>query len=320
MPRHFAILLAFVALASSAPSQDRPDQLFRDAQSSLAAKKYTEAEAAFRRLYAAEPGNIRGLVGVVQVYMAQGKRDDALRLLDEENAKPPVRPDLLAAAGDTAMEAEYYGQAIARYRQALASREDKGPDTAPEGAASLYTRLSQAWHKKGDDKSALDAARHAREILPNDPDVLWNLGNLLDSAGRKKEALETYRKVMEINPGNVLALNNAAYLMTETGGDLYEALRYAQRADLLQPGVSQVTDTVGWVKLKLGWIDDALATFVGLVVNEPDNLEYRAHLAAAIEKSGDHSPKLRDLMAVLKKAPGPENTAQIIEMLKSDKK
>jgi tetratricopeptide (TPR) repeat protein len=317
MQRCVVIWIALLALASMAPAQGgaaeenvKPDQLYRTGVVSLGAKKFPEAEAAFRQLYELEPGNLRGLMGIVQVYTAQGKEEDAMRLLDTEIAKSPGRSDLLTAAGDTAMLAKNYDKAVAFFEQALAA-------IPPESAAGVYMRLSDAWQKKGDNKSALEAVRHAKDLSPRDPAILSSLAVQLDAAGQKKEALEAYRTALEVDSRNAMALNNAAYLMAETGGDLYEALRYAQRADLLSPGNAPIADTIGWVKLKLGWTDDAVATFVRLVAHEPANVSYRAHLLAALEKSGAHTPGIAELMKELKKDPVPENTDRITTILKS---
>jgi len=234
MPRCVVVFIALLALASMAPAQGRvppqnaqPDRLYRTGVSSLAAKKFPEAEAAFRQLYESEPGNLRGLMGIVQVYAAQGKEDDAMRLLDTEIAKSPGRSDLPMAAGDMAMRAKNYDKAVALFEQALAAIEAGKPvkapntkDTTPESAAAVYIRLSDAWQRKGDYKSALEAARHAEELSPRDPVVLSGLATLLQVAGQNKEALETYRAALEVDPKNALALNNAAYLMAETGGEL----------------------------------------------------------------------------------------------------
>jgi len=139
-------------------------------------------------------------MGIVQVYTAQGKDEDAMRLLDTEIAKSPGRSDLLIAAGDTAMRAKNYDKAVALFEQALAAVNAGSPvkapnakDTAPESAAGVYMRLSDAWQKKGDNKSALEAARHAKELSPRDPVILSSLAMLLEAAGQKKEALEAYR-------------------------------------------------------------------------------------------------------------------------------
>ncbi|MGD1071886.1 MAG: tetratricopeptide repeat protein [Bryobacteraceae bacterium] len=201
MPRRFATLFAVFALAapaSTARAQSQTEQLARAGITNLMAQKFPEAEAAFRKLYEAEPDKIRGLMGVVEVYMAQGKEDDAQRLLDAEILKPPARPDLLVFAGDTAMRTKNYDKAVVRFQQAIEAIDFKsegtfyvhraattgnsladsvnaliGPDATPKGAAGVYLRLCEAWRRKGDDPSALDAIRHAKELAPRDSAVLW---------------------------------------------------------------------------------------------------------------------------------------------------
>jgi tetratricopeptide (TPR) repeat protein len=335
-----AILLALAGLAPVAVGQSPADALFRTGLSNLQAQRFEQAEAAFRQLSDAEPGTLRGLLGVAQVYMAQHKEDDALRVLEEESAKPPVRPGLLVAIGDTAMRARRFDEAIAEFQQALEGIGFKsettfyvhrgaiggnpvvdsvnalvGPDATPKGAASVYLRLSEAWHQKGDDKTALATLGNARELLPRDPVILGNLAMLLEAAGQKRDALDAYRGVLEASPNNALALNNAAFLMAETGGDLYQALRYARRAQLLEPKLQQISDTIGWVTLKLGWTDDAVGTFVQLVRSQPANITYRAHLAAALDKMAFRSPAVDELKAALRKEPSPDNEQTIKTLL-----
>jgi len=67
------------AMLKSAPSS--PDVLFQLGVVNLAEGKYKEAEDAFRRAYQLNPANSRGLMGVVETYMAQNKPDAALSLL-----------------------------------------------------------------------------------------------------------------------------------------------------------------------------------------------------------------------------------------------
>jgi tetratricopeptide (TPR) repeat protein len=339
VPR-FPAVFVVVALARLAAAQSPADTLFRTGISSLQARKFPEAEAAFRQLYDLEPGSTRGLIGAAQVYMAQGNEDAALRLLEAEAAKPPVRPVLLVAAGDVAMRARRFDQAIAYFQRGLAaigfSSETTfyvhrgaaagnpvadsvnaliGPDTTPKGAAGVYLRLSEAWRQKGDDQTALSMAGNAKELAPRDPSVLWTRALLLQTGGPERDALEAYRDLLAVSPDNALALNNAAYLMAETGGDLYEALRYARRARLLEPKIGQISDTIGWISLKLGWYDDAIGIFARLVRDEPNNPAYRTHLAAVLERAPSGSPAAEELKTALKRDPSPGQEQKIRDLL-----
>jgi uncharacterized protein HemY len=61
---------------------------------------------------------------------------------------------------------------------------------------------------------------------------------------------------------NPAALNNLAYLISETpGGDLTQALTLAQKANQKLPQAPEIADTLGWIYLKKNLTDNALEIF-----------------------------------------------------------
>ena len=96
-----------------------------------------------------------------------------------------------------------------------------------------------------------------------------HLADLYDLRGFYPEAAEQYRAVLKEEPGNIVALNNLAWLLSQQTGQGREALQYieaavngiGQRADLL--------DTRGSVELKLGDTQAALADFTEAVSDSP---------------------------------------------------
>ena len=70
-----------------------------------------------------------------------------------------------------------------------------------------------------------------------------------------------YRDAMKIDPNNAMVLNNLAYLMTQTGGNLDEALTLAQRAKQQLPNLTEVSDTIGWIYMKKNLNDSAIEIF-----------------------------------------------------------
>ena len=61
-----------------------PDVTFQLGVVDLAEKKYKDAEASFRRAYELNPANTRGLMGVIETYMAQNMVDKAVQLLQAD--------------------------------------------------------------------------------------------------------------------------------------------------------------------------------------------------------------------------------------------
>ena len=58
---------------------------------------------------------------------------------------------------------------------------------------------------------------------------------VLEATGRVAEAVRAYRRVIQLDPENSVALNNLSLLLSHSGGDLDEALSLARRAQRVEP-------------------------------------------------------------------------------------
>ena len=65
----------------------------------------------------------------------------------------------------------------------------------------------------------------------------------------RNEEIKRYRAILEHNPGNALALNALADVLSETG-ELDEALRLAEKAVAIAPQNGMILDTYGWILFK----------------------------------------------------------------------
>ena len=81
-------------------------------------------------------------------------------------------------------------------------------------------------------------------------------------------------------------MNNLAYLMAETGGNLDEALRLAQDASRRQPSNVGLSDTVGWIYLKKNLTDSAIQILSNVVQKDPRHPVYGYHLGSALYQKG----------------------------------
>ncbi len=103
--------------------------------------------------------------------------------------------------------------------------------------------------------------------------VVDELALAFQTADRKPEARQAYEQAVKLDPQNGFALNNLAFLIAEGGGgDLDQALTYAQRAKQVLPNLSEVSDTLGWIYLKKNMSDNAMDIFQGLVNKAPEQL------------------------------------------------
>ena len=120
---------------------------------------------------------------------------------------------------------------------------------------------------------------------------LW-LGQVEEIRGNVSGALEQYRKILEADPNNVVALNNLAYYLADQANQPDEALKYAQRVKEIAPASAAVDDTIGWAFYRKGIYVTAIKHLETATTQA--NYSYRGglarakyHLAMAYFKTGN---------------------------------
>jgi Flp pilus assembly protein TadD len=216
----------------------------------------------------------------------------------------------LLAEGNAAVKSGEFDTAIARYQKVLESLD---PDSASAG--DLQLRLGETYRRKGDFDSAIRSLARANDLLPGNPVIVGTLALALDSSGNRADAQRAYRAAIDLDANNAIAMNNLAFLLAEGGTDLDEALRLARRAMELTSSAADVTDTAGWVHLKRGENDQAIALFADAVAKEPAEESYRDHLLMALERKGDREGIRGETIAALKQVSSPENLAKVSALI-----
>ena len=110
-------------------------------------------------------------------------------------------------------------------------------------------------------------------------------------------------------------MNNVAFFLADTGGDLDEALRLAKNALAKIPGQPSFSDTIGYIYLKKGMLDSAIQSFSTLAHRYPDSASFRYHLGLALFQKGDKAVARKELQAALANHPSPQETLRIRELL-----
>jgi len=287
-----------------------PDVLLELGQLDVQEKKLPEAMEIFRRSYQLNPGDTRSLVSIVQVFLLQGKGDDAVAMLQGESAKAPTRGDIKILLGSAAVQTGKYDVAIPVFQNILDSMDSKS-----KAREDIYMRMGEAYRKKGDLQNALIATQKARELTPENPIVLATLGVILDMAGRWTEAKQVYDATLRIHPDDGQALNNDAFLMAEHGGDLDQALTYASRAKQLLPESNEVSDTLALIYIKKQMSQNAVDILSDVVQKQPNTSTYHYHLAMAFAQKGDKPHAYKEAQEALKHSPTAEEKQRIQDLM-----
>lgn len=89
---------------------------------------------------------------------------------------------------------------------------------------------------------ALARARQAVEIVPESSELAFTLGSLLDSLGKRDEAMKVMQGIIASHPEHYQALNYVGYSLAVQGKDLEHALELLQR-----PTVWPLTSSSSWI-------------------------------------------------------------------------
>jgi tetratricopeptide (TPR) repeat protein len=265
-------------------------------------KKYKDAEDRFRKLAQDAPQDVRSTTGLVNTLAAESQMDKAIALLEEDLKKAPANNQVRYLLASTALQAGKYDLALNHYQQLFAL----SPKSEP-----ICLALGAAYRMKGDFPTALSYFQKAAAIAPKDRAPLLMTGDALQAAGRKPEALETYRRLLQLNAEDAVANNAVAYLVTETGGNLDEALKLAQKALQLSPKQPNFSDTLGWIYFKRNLNDSAIQVFRVLTQDYPDNALFHYHFGMVLLQKGDKATAKSELNNALSKKPSGEMRGDI---------
>jgi len=167
-----------------------------------------------------------------------------------------------------------------------------------------------------DNSQAKKTAEHIlRIMLENDSDsieIMTALAILLHTIGRPDESVEFYEQVLQLEPNNLIVINNLAWIKCEEQGKFQDALELARGGLQISPNYIDLIDTRGVVYYRLGEFDKAVEDFTTCIKLYPDGtpaaISARFHLARAFDKLGqkykavEHLNQALDLYQALEPA------------------
>jgi cellulose synthase operon protein C len=96
---------------------------------------------------------------------------------------------------------------------------------------------------------------------PNNLTAIYSMAMLLHHSGKRLQAVPWYEKTIRLNPGQVIAVNNLAWILATEKGELAQALKLAEEGVRQAPTYVDLIDTRGYVLMRMGQYEQAVAEF-----------------------------------------------------------
>ena len=256
------------------------------ARAQLASGRPQAAKAALTRVLEKAPTSLPLRVALGEAELALGNVQEALSIAAALKAEFPAQSGGYVLEAEAQTAARRYGAAADSFADAYRR----------EPSWRMLTRLLGALQLAGRNADVLRVAQEWVDANPTHLPGTLTLAGFLQQTGRRDEALRAYERALELDSGNLIALNNAAWLAHELGRA--EALPLAERAYALAPDNPAVLDTLGWILLARNREVDGVAHLTKAAELAPDAPEIRYHLAAGLVAVG-RSAEARAVLAAL---------------------
>lgn len=183
-----------------------------------------------------------------------------------------------------------------------------GPDAWAriDAPATEFYRIADnalEFMQKGNNEAAIAEFRKALEMDPHDAMALNNLGAVLVSAGELDEAVAQFRKALESDPDNFKAHGNLGVTLARMGR-FDEALPPLEKAVALNAEDSKVQSALGGVLVNKGRIDEAMKHLEKALAINPSDSDAHNNLGGILARAGKFDQAIPHFQKALAGEPG----------------
>ncbi|WP_459867053.1 tetratricopeptide repeat protein [Endothiovibrio diazotrophicus] len=151
----------------------------------------------------------------------------------------------------------------------------------PQLSIQLYQLEGELLREAGDYPAALAIYDEAVARHPGDDDLLYSRALAAEKAGRIDVLERDLRSILERKPDHAQALNALGYTLADRTDRHAEALKLIDRALELDPDDPAVLDSAGWVRYRLGRLEEARG-FLQRAFDKAHDPEIAAHLGEVL--------------------------------------
>ena len=232
-----------------------------------------------------------------------GNHPAALALLWEAGGLAPRNPEIQNVLGEALERIGALDAAIAAYRAALQANPQ---------FRQASNNLILALVKAGKGEEAVQRARDLVAQAPNDPDRYFTLG-LAQSEQNVEDAMNSFRRALEINPGHALARYNLALALNRTDRTR-EAIDEMKRA-LAIDDRAETHYMLGVMYSHQGEFEAATRALKAAIAADPRSAEAHAALGAVFRARRDWENAERELRRAIAINPDPATHYTLAQVL-----
>lgn len=204
--------------------------LYELAQYYLYLKQVPQGQAALEKAVENDPDNYWYSQGLANLYQQRDDADKTVKLLESMSLRFPEKLDPLYALLDIYNRQEEYGKVIATLNR-IEEKMGKSEQLSME-KFRIYLQMK-------DTKNAFHEIESLVAEYPMDLRYQVVLGDVYMQNGKKEEAYNIYRKVLDAEPDNAMAMYSLASYYEETG----QKELYQQQLDTLLLNKKVPSDT-----------------------------------------------------------------------------
>ncbi len=317
---------------------DDPDVLASFGLAQMARKKYDDAAKTFRTLLAVPdaPEGVQFLAKTQLAYIDLEKGNfqpaiDAVKPLFVFHDRP--NQTAIDIALDALKKQKRYSDAVmillplvdkyagdpfvnARYIEMLARAGDKDRARVAAATQSKFgvrntISAAYAYVQAGQYDSAIGVIRDALRTKPDEIELQYELGSVLERSGDKADAEKTFLAILDKHPDHAGTMNYLGYMWAEQGVNLDRAADLLTKAVTQEPGNGAFLDSLGWVYFRQGKLELAEKYLNHAAQTLPRDATVHEHLGDVLAKRGETVRALSLYRAALTLDPESKDEAKL---------
>ena len=262
----------------------------------LAKRDLVNARKNFDRALELDPGYYSAAFSLAVLDIREGRPEAARARFDKILAKNPKNEQVLLANVELL---RLMGGTPQEVKAAL----DKAVAANPTSVRTRIARINDDMRRR-DGPAMVASARAALEAIPNDPQLLDLLGTGQILSGEAIQGVETFKKVVQLQPQNPIAFTRLADAQV-AAKDYPGAIESERKALALKPDFTQVSAGLAKIYLLAGRAGDAIEEARRVQKSQPDKVTGYAIEGEVLAAQGKWTEASAAFQAGLAKQPIP---------------